>query len=450
MYASKYPPGQALFLALGQCFFGSAFSGVLVGNALMLFTFCLMLFAFVPPRWALSVSAMFGLILSPGMYWTNSYWGGSVAASGGALVLLAIGVLRKRQTPIAGVIFAVGVLLLFWTRPYEGGVFTLIVLVVFAKELWQKRRIGIVVAAVAVFALGGAWTCYYNQAVTGKPLLFPYLLHDRQYNVTPVFWFLPLRPEPAYSHPRLAAVHGSSGWEASNYYATVPRSKFLWTSLYLTLLTLIIPFRAAILIALLIPAAWRDPLIRKMAIIAEVVLLALIAETYHQEHYTAPLWPVLALLIAVWAERAWNLRVRKVRVGAALVLLAFTTLAITSFLYVSTDTWNRPLIQPDRANTDPLNWPNRRAALIERLSALGQRQLVIVRYPSPDWNINVEWVYNGADIDQQRVIFAHDLGTEQNRAMLNYYPDRTVLLLTFDSASWREKIEPYIPALLHP
>src|SRR5208283_6246451 len=37
-YASKYPPGQAMFPALGQVVFGAPFYGVLIGNALMLFT----------------------------------------------------------------------------------------------------------------------------------------------------------------------------------------------------------------------------------------------------------------------------------------------------------------------------------------------------------------------------------------------------------------------------
>jgi len=68
---------------------------------------------------------------------------------------------------------------------------------------------------------------------------------------------------------------------------------------------------------------------------------------------------------------------------------------------------------------------------------------VIVRYPSPGWRITEEWVYSSADIDHQRVVFAHDFGLEQNRALLNYYPDRTALLLTFDPASGQEHIEPY-------
>lgn len=450
MYASKYPPGQALFLALGQRLFGSAFYGVLIGNALMLFTICLMLFAWVPARWALAVSAMFGLCLWPGMYWTNSYWGGSVAASGGALVLLGVGLYRKKQTALAGSVFAIGVLLLFWTRPFEGGVFTLMALIVFAREIWRHRRTGFFVAAISVLAVGGAWTCCYNQAVTGKPFLLPYLLHDRQYDVTPVFWFLPLRPEPAYSHPRLASQHGTGGWEASNYHEEWPRWVHFAISLIVSLLTLRYSLGTAVLLTLVVPAAWRDPLYRKMAIISGVFLLALTAETFHFEHYSAPVWAALALMIAVWAERAWNLRVRKFPVGAALVLLAIASPALVPLAGASIATKNLSAGQMDKGSSGPLNWPEQRAAMIERLSALGLRQLVIVRYPSPDWNIGEEWVYNSADIDHQRVVFAHDLGTEENRALLSYYPDRTALLLTFDSASGQEQIEPYPRASPHP
>lgn len=447
VYVSKYPPGQALFLALGQRVFGSAFYGVLIGNALMLFTFCLMLFAWVPYPWALAVSGMVGLCLPPQMYWTNSYWGGSVAASGGALVLLGIGIYRAKQALPAGVIFAFGALLLFWTRPFEGGVFTLIVLVVFAKELWRKRRTSVFLAALSVLALGGAWTCYDNQAVTGSPFRLPYLLYDRQYNVTPVFWFLPLRPEPTYSHPRLASQHGTDGWEASWYQAGQPRLQVLSIGLINSLMTLR-RLGAAALFTLLVPVAWRDPLYRKMAIVAEVFLLALTAETFHFEHYAAPAWAALALMIAIWAERAWNLRIRKQRVGVALVLLALTSPAIVVPSHVSR-LLQKPFMSSsgDSRNMPPPSyWPNRRAALIERLSALDRRQLVIVRYPSPNWNIGEEWVYNSVDIDRQRVVFAHDLGMEQNRALLGYYPDRTALLLTFDSVSGQEQIEPYSPA----
>ena len=446
-YASKYPPGQALFLALGQRIFGSPFYGVLIGNALMLFTICLMLFAWVSPSWALAVSAMFGLILSPEMYWTDSYWGGSVAASGGALVLLAIGVYRAKRTPLAGAIFAIGTLLLFWTRPYEGGVFTVVTLLVFSKELWSTLRPGALVTVFSVLAIGGAWTCYYNEAVTGNPFLLPYLLHDRQYNVTPVFWFMPLRPEPVYSHPRLASQHGTDGAEASIYKSVGRRWQSIGTQFVIAFQSFGFALRASILIMLLVPVAWHDALFRKMAIVTGVFLLALGVETFHFPHYTAPAWAALALMIAVWAKHAWNLRTRNLRARVVLVLLVLLA-PVFEFVvhkYLLRNEVHRTLSGASEiASPSPFDlWPDRRAALIDRLSTLGQPQLVIVRYPSPDWHVGEEWVYNGADIDRQRVVFAHDLGTEQDRALLSYYPDRAALLLTFDSASGQEQIEPY-------
>ena len=446
-YASKYPPGQAMFLALGQVVLGAPFYGVLIGNALMLFTFCTMLFAWVPPRWALAVTVLFGLVLSPGMYWTSSYWGGSAAASGGALVLLAIGVCRKRQTPLAGAVFAIGVLLLFWTRPYEGGVSTLMMLVVFARELWQNRRVGVVMAALPILAVGVAWSCYDNYAVTGNPFLLPHLLHQRQYDVEPIFWFQPPRPQPTYSHPRLAAMHGINGQEANH--------EKTWTGWQLYAHRLIGPLGvlrwdlgSAIVLMLLAPLAWSDPVFRKMALVAGVFLLAVGAETFHFEHYTAPVWAALALMIAIWAQRAWDLRLRKFHVGAVLVLFALVppVMLANASIAVLSPMLRRPLtlLVGDTLNSPNLyEWSRQRSALIDRLSALDRPQLMIVRYPSPDWRVGEEWVYNSADIDGQRVIFAHDLGGEKDRALLDYYPDRAAQLLTFDPVSGKAEVQPY-------
>jgi hypothetical protein len=70
--------------------------------------------------------------------------------------------------------------------------------------------------------------------------------------------------------------------------------------------------------------------------------------------------------------------------------------------------------------------------------------LVIVRYPSSDWRADEEeWVYNGADIDNQRVIFAHDLGEQENQALLRYYSGRQVYMLTFDPQTGQDHLGPY-------
>jgi hypothetical protein len=432
-YASKYPPGQAMFLALGQIVFGSPFYGVLIGNALMLFAICLMLYAWVRPQWALAVSAMVALCLSPHMYWTNSYWGGSVAAAGGALVLLGIGMYLKKQTKVAGVVFACGALLLFVTRPYEGGVVTLTALIVFGKELWSRRRAGVVVVALVIFLPGIIWTGIYNKAVTGSPFKLPHMEYGRQYMVTSEFSFLPLRPQPDNSHPRLAAMLGSQGFFVKDHYK--PESP-RWERILLGLGSVLwgLSLTPALLLTVLFPLAAREPTYRKMLIITAILLLALSVELFHSEHYSAPGWAVFALMIAVWAQRSWQWRLYGMPAGKVIVLLA---LALPP-LVASFDA-----ILPKSKGIDGLpEWPGWRVALVANLSKLQGDQLVFTRYPAQDWNVDEEWVYNLSDIDHEKVMFAHDLGTE-NRVLLNRYPGRTAWLVTFDPNTQKDHIEPY-------
>ncbi|MGB6194429.1 MAG: hypothetical protein WBF42_18330 [Terracidiphilus sp.] len=423
-YASKYPPGQAMFLALGQVVLGDPFYGVLAGNALMLFAICVMLFAWVSPGWAWAASVVPFVSLAPKMYWADSYWGGSVAAAGGALVLLAIGICRNSQKWYAGMIFAAGALLLFWTRPYEGGVFTLAILLVFGGELWRKVRAGILISALLLLAAGAIWTGYDNKAVTGSAFRLPYLEHDRQYNVSPIFWIEPLRPQPVYDQPRLAFQHGTEGVEADDY-REFPRG---WRGFQHGLLWAIrtMYLEPTILLTLILPFAWRNAVFRKLVLAVGIFVLGLSIETFHFAHYAAPGWGAFVLIIAIWAECAWRAPVQgfpAVRVLAVLVLLS-------SLIRI---------LMP----TDEPSWGPSRSALIKRLSGLGGPQLVIVRYPNMSWNVGEEWVYNGADIDRQRVVFAHDLGAEEDRKLLAYYPDRKAWLLTFDVQSGADKIQPY-------
>ena len=47
----------------------------------------------------------------------------------------------------------------------------------------------------------------------------------------------------------------------------------------------------------------------------------------------------------------------------------------------------------------------------------------MVRY-LPGHNEHVEWVYNGADIDGQQIVWARDLGPQKLPRLLDYYKDR--------------------------
>jgi len=179
---------------------------------------------------------------------------------------------------------------------------------------------------------------------------------------------------------------------------------------------------------LLVPGARDELLYRKMALVVTGFLCARVIETFHHEHYSAPVWAAIGLMVAVWAERTWHLRFRGLPAGKAAVLLALLAPPVVAMTH-------RTQLQD--------GWPARRVALVKRLSGLTGDQLVVVRYPAPKWNVIEEWVYNGADIDREKVVFAHDLGAEEDRVLLNYYPNRTKWLLTFDPVSQEDRIQAY-------
>jgi hypothetical protein len=84
-YASKYPPAQGIVLAIGQLL-GNPWTGVLLSAAAMTAAFVWMLQAWMPASWAFLAGVLAALRLCVASYWINSYWGGEVAAIGGALL----------------------------------------------------------------------------------------------------------------------------------------------------------------------------------------------------------------------------------------------------------------------------------------------------------------------------------------------------------------------------
>jgi len=63
-----------------------------------------------------------------------------------------------------------------------------------------------------------------------------------------------------------------------------------------------------------------------------------------------------------------------------------------------------------------------------------------VRY-GPSHHIPTEWVYNDADIDHAKVVWARDMGPEENKELLAYFKDRQVWVADADETSAR--LHPY-------
>ncbi|HUJ51766.1 MAG TPA: hypothetical protein VLW25_16270, partial [Bryobacteraceae bacterium] len=85
--------------------------------------------------------------------------------------------------------------------------------------------------------------------------------------------------------------------------------------------------------------------------------------------------------------------------------------------------------------------PQRRIQVARELAQLPGKQLVFVRY-WPQHIFQDEWVYNNADIDGSKVIWARDLGAAEDEKLRRYYPDRSVWLLEPDASP--PKLDPYV------
>ncbi|HWD97806.1 MAG TPA: hypothetical protein VG345_02155, partial [Bryobacteraceae bacterium] len=197
-YVSARFPGTPIFLWAGQAIFHHPWAGVWLAVAAMCAAFYWMLLGWTRPFWALVCALLFGLRFGIFTYWMNSYWPGSPAALGGALVLGATPRLYRRPAALMGFVYALGCVILLLNRPAEGALFIVptCLAILFA---WRRRRPGLpeMARAIApVAALAGisiACLLWYNYATTGCAGIPPYLIWRDGQGIVPVFWWQPLR-----------------------------------------------------------------------------------------------------------------------------------------------------------------------------------------------------------------------------------------------------------------
>jgi hypothetical protein len=87
----------------------------------------------------------------------------------------------------------------------------------------------------------------------------------------------------------------------------------------------------------------------------------------------------------------------------------------------------------------------RRAAMRRQLERDGGKHLILVRYESPKPNGlgHEDWVFNGADIDGARVVWAREIGPEEDRRLLDYFGDRRAWLLEVRSVEGTYCLSPH-------
>lgn len=453
-YMSMYPPGQGFILAAGELL-GHPWIGVWLSTALACGLICWMLQAWLPPTWALLGGVLailqFGLL----SYWANSYYCTALPVIGGALVLGAFARLKKRPRAGMSLLLGFGVCILALTRPYEGLVFSVPVAVALLLWVLGKKRPApritltrVVAPAALLLALLGAFLAYDNWRVSGNPLVLPYQLNQQRYKVVPLFAWQPLRqPPPPYRHIMMRNYYAR--WEVSEYRNTMTHGVLYasWIKFERYVWFYFGPFLMVPLLAL--PWAIPDKRIRFLLIVVAITAVGLDVETWSNPHYAAP---IAAALFAVLLQSMrhlyrWNWRGKEVGKGvvAAVVLGGFLLdAAWVSVMVMQVNSFPLDKAMDKLVKVDYNFDGNQERAAIERqMEHMPGGQLLIVRY-KPTHLVHLEWVYNRADIDHAKVVWARDMGEECNQELINYFRDRRVWLVEPDEEPPR--VRPYFSA----
>jgi hypothetical protein len=421
-FQSKYPPAQSLFLALGWKLFGHPWYGVWLSCGLMCAALCWMLQGWLPPRYALLGGLMAVAHWGIAGYWVNSYWGGAVAAMGGALVVGAVPRLARRPTAGAEALAALGIMVLANSRPYEGA--ATVAAAAGALLVWRRRShrpFGELLAwrmaapAMAILGCGLAALLYYDYRLTGNALLMPYALNQRTYGVAPVFWMMALGPAPAYHHDvirRFWTEYEVSLYQRARSWPPGLALIFARTLWYYFLTTI-----TALALALAVLFRRGRKVGMALAIFG-VAAGALLLEKYPNAHYFAPATGLVLILVLLGVQYA---RVKAGAAALAAFIVVFFGTAAVHARFLTADEY------PHRQFTA------HRLSAIHRLERESGKQLVIVRY-APDHDIRDDWVFNHADIDGSQIVWARDMGAARNRELIDYYKDRRVWLLEPDVA----------------
>jgi hypothetical protein len=427
-YQSKYPPGQALLLALGQRVTGTPATGLWLGAGLLAGAITWALLVWLPAHWAVLTAVLATLRLSLFSPWSQSYWGGGVAAAGGALCIGALRVLWRRPTPGAGITFGIGLILLSLSRPFEGALLGIFLGVALAYRMRRPAAAGRaslllkgILPAAVVVALGLAWQGYYNLQVTGSALTMPYHEGDRQYAAAPTFLFQIPDTPPTYRHSVM-----------EQYWLQWGRDRHL-RERELGTLAMSVPMKTAGLLVFILgpgiiwlaglrrapPGTWVAFASGGTGLIFGAALLT--KGTY--PHYVAPATTFLYILAGAGLA---GLHRASRRPGGF-------NLAVPIFIALIPTMWISLVDSLTPAHHD---FAVQRAKLESELGQLPGKHLLIVRY-GPGHNYHLEWVYNRADIDGARVVWAREMSPVLDRELIRYFEDRTVWLLFVEGAEFR-------------
>lgn len=279
------------------------------------------------------------------------------------------------------------------------------------RELLSWR---LVVPFLVIGTSGAAWIGYYNYRITGTPWKLPYTVYQESYSLVPQWLILPPNPHPPVFRHEILRKYMTDVEVAehikSHHNPLRPLMKQLFDGLPFYFSTMIFFAAAAALIV------GRSIKVLLATGIGALLNAAVLVESWHQPHYLAA-GTGLVFVLAMYGVRM--LRAVSGRMAAALVLL---------FVAIPFVTGGTQAIAEFRQNEPALT----RRKLVQKFVPATGKQLVIVRY-DPDHDPYRDWVFNAADIDASRIVWARDMGPAKNRELVDYYRDRKAWLLHGDA-----------------
>jgi len=506
-YASMYPPAQGMALAIGKLFGQPWIGALLsVAAMCMAFTWMLQgwmppewallggilvwarfgIFSYwMNSYWGGAVAAT-GAVLVLGALpriWDQRHTRDAIIFGLGAGILAI-------SRPVEGATFFIplGAAFLWWALRMDA-----------AARGAAMERIVLPVAAILVCVVG--FVAFYNWRVTGSPVVFPHFIEQREIT-SAIFLWQHDKPPISYANPQFDDFYHDflPGLYQPSWAAAVGQWWYKSTDFWEFFLgpALSLPFLA-------LPWLLREP--RNRLLLAQVVLsaLGLWIVVYYHAHYAAPLMATVFVLLMQGMRVLRRLRIFGTAVGVGLIrLIVLFSLLVGPIYFVqaiisqpnSLYEWmhrNAVLVLAASAGVlillslgtkralrtaarpawivgslefllvvaivlqicemqrnlyadafpyvDDVSEPFRNPVETQ-LAALPGEHLVLVRY-SKDHNSGEEYVYNEADIDHAKTVWAREIPGMDLGPLLQYFQNRDVWVYEPDEDD--SVVNPYSP-----
>lgn len=443
-YMSKYPPAQGFFMAIGQVICGHAIYGVWLSAALMCMAICWMLFAWVPTFWALIGGLVAVLQFGVFTYWSQSYWGGAVAALGGALVFGALPRIFKYQRVKDVMWLGLGIAILVNSRPIEGILIGIPIgcLVLPWKIKWERIKNAefvkrIVLPFVLLLTIIIVSVGLYNKAVTGKASEFPQRLYAKTQTAVPLLIWQPLRQMPQFNHQIFVTFEHE--WSQRYYLYKRTWKGFIHDcqedigSIFFFFFGFVLAIPSLLILIRILRHRQR----RLRFILGGFILVIMIISMtcMAKPHYFSPYTCLAILMITLGLRTLSWFKVHQIPLGRIIIICALVFqlfFNIAAHFKPSSEISKARILQSSPMDIEGLL---SREELTHKLLRLGGQHLVLVQY-SKRHSIHNEWVYNGSNIDQSPIVWARSMGIVEDEKLLKYYKNRNI---------WHIEVSSYIP-----